>query len=158
MKAGRDKKKKHQTHYDDHVSERTDERARERGEPVPRYSRGTRSCASGRARRSWRVAPDCRLLCFLVDFEHAKGGSHHGGAAGAVVVSGTTAVARADYDTANMVYQATDRDMTAADRRARRPRSGVRAAARGVRRRPGATRVGAERGVGRRGSRRARGS
>ncbi|CAH0365742.1 unnamed protein product [Pelagomonas calceolata] len=115
MKAGEDKKKKHQTHYDDHVSERADERARERGEPEPRYALRHKKLREWEGPKKLEECPDCGLLCLLVDFEHAKGGSHHGELRCSCCKRDNT-VARADYDTANhAVYRATDRDMTAAD-------------------------------------------
>ena len=114
LKAGEDKKKTHQAHYMAHRAERADEGARERGEPAPKKHE------RGKKLREWdpkklEKCPDCGFLAWLVDFEHAKGGSHNGELRCSCCWRDNT-VARADYDTANdIVYRATGRDMTAAD-------------------------------------------
>ena len=114
LKAGEDKKKTHQAHYMAHRAERADEGARERGEPAPKKHE------RGKKLREWdpkklEKCPDCGFLAWLVDFEHAKGGSHNGELRCSCCWRDNT-VARADYDTANdIVYRATGRDMTAAE-------------------------------------------
>ena len=115
MKAGEDKKKTHKAHYEDHKAKRADKRARERGEPEPLARERAKKLREWEGPKKLEKCPDCLQECFLVDFEHAKGGSHHGELRCSDCKRDNT-VARADYDTANdAVYRATDRDMTAAD-------------------------------------------
>jgi hypothetical protein len=115
MKAGEDKNKNHREHYNDHKAERADEEARARGEPEPKAKERGKKLREWEGPKKLEKCPDCGLLGFLVDFEHAKGGSHDGELRCSCCPRDNK-VARADYDAANdMVYRATRRDMTAAE-------------------------------------------
>ena len=78
MKAGADKSKTHGMHYDDHLTDHVNRRARERGEPTPKRNERSKKLREYEGPKTLKKCPDCGLLCFLVDFEHAKGGSHAG--------------------------------------------------------------------------------
>ena len=115
MKAGEDKTKSHEVHYNDHKVEHVNKRARERGEPVPKKRERGKKLRAWKGPKTLEECPDCGLLCFLVDFEHAKGGSHCGELR-CSCCKRDNRVARNAYDTANhAVYRATDCDMTDAD-------------------------------------------
>ena len=115
FKAGEDKKKNHREHYNDHWAEKANTRARERGEPEPKWHERSKKLREWEGPKKREKCPDCGLLCLLVDFEHASGGSHDGELRCSCCKRDNT-VARYAYDAANhAVYRATRHDMTAAD-------------------------------------------
>ena len=117
LKAGKDKKKSHQVHYEDHKAERVNKLARERGEPEPKQHERSKKLREWEGPKKLEKCPDCLQECFLVDFEHAHGGSHNGELRCSCCPRDNK-VARYDYDASNhAVFLATerDRDMTAAD-------------------------------------------
>lgn len=117
LKAGEDKEKSHDVHYGDHKAERVNKRARERGEPEPVARERAKKLREWEGPKKLEKCPDCLQECFLVDFEHAKGGSRDGELR-CSCCQWDNIIARAHYDTANhAVFLATDRDrdMTAAD-------------------------------------------
>ena len=120
LKAGEDKSRKprkHQDSYGDYLAERADTLARERGEPEPKEIERRKKLRKWEGPKKLEKCPDCLQECFLVNFEHAKGGSpSYDGKLRCSCCPRDNRVARADYDASNhAVFLATRHDMTAAD-------------------------------------------
>ena len=115
LNPGEDKKKTHKGHWDDHLAKHVNKRARERGEPEPKAHERHKKWREYEGPKKQEKCPDCGFLAWLVDIEHAKGGSHDGELRCSCCWR-DNCIARADYDAANdAVYRATGRDMTAAE-------------------------------------------